>query len=306
MARPQAAFCTVTDLRRRLGLPDKKGTATSADWLLADPQADPKIRAAIHNASRLVEGRCLRTFVPYVSERTYDAVGQQITSHSLRLDEDLLELSELVNGTGETIAGTDYVLDDLNSDVKWQVRLKRFTSSSFFYSGTSGIEGVISVSGTWGFHDDWANAFTDTLDTVQSNPLLIGDSLLTVSNTIGENLYGLLRFEVGMILRIGTELLLITAVNTTTQKLTVVRGYLGTTAAAHLQAVKIYSYQPVADIQDATAKLAIYFYQRNDTTGGEIQVLDSGYVLKDTTVEGILRQIEHRTRYEVGAVGGNP
>ncbi len=73
----------------------------------------------------------------------------------LRLDEDLLAVSELLNGDGKEIDSADYVLEPANSYPKNRIRL-RGTAAAYWVGGDNGNEQAICVTGLWGYHDQYA------------------------------------------------------------------------------------------------------------------------------------------------------
>ncbi|MCD4686116.1 MAG: hypothetical protein K8S97_09290, partial [Anaerolineae bacterium] len=124
---------------------------------------------------------------------------------------------------------------------------------------------ALSVEGTWGYHPDWDNAWADSGDTVQDNPLSSSATTLTVSDVDAAQVTGYgQRFAVGQLLRIEDEYLHVLALNTTSNTLTVARGVNGTTAASHAQNTQIDVYAVPADVRGACLRMASWLYKQPD------------------------------------------
>lgn len=226
---------------------------------------DPRIETLNHDypyrkAARLGE---------YSSKAAW-MVGEldRVNSHSdrlLRLLDDALEIVAVTNGDGTAISASDYVLEAQGIYPKWGIRLKRSASTNWL-PGTSGdVEQVISVQAVWGYHERYGEAWANSQDTVQSNPLTIGGTSLVVTDADGQAADSPeQRFQAGQLLKIDSEYLAVTAVNTTSNTLTVTRAANGSTAAAHVQGTAIYIYRPMWTIQQAALRLATWAYRQKD------------------------------------------
>lgn len=236
---------TLYALRARLGL----ATSETSD--------DTRLLHALQAAAAQVERAAGRRFAPRKA-----ALAHTITHPAeLLLDDDLLELTTLANGDGTTIPLNSVILlpDDAPAG-----GLLLTAGSSFVWTHTP-IQAV-TVTGIWGWHDRWATAWRDSSDTVQNNPLSSGATSITVADADGADSTGEIpRFQVGHLLKIESEYLRVTAVNTATNVLTVLRGVNGTTAASHAQNTPIYSYQPAPDIAAITLTRAAQLYREPDS-----------------------------------------
>jgi hypothetical protein len=204
----------------------------------------------------------------------------------LRLDADLLSVETLLNGDGSTISASDYVLEPANEGVKHSIRLLSSSGVKWQY-GTSGRrEQVISVTGLWGYHPNYATAWLDSLDTVQSNPLTIGGTSLTVSDADGAaaDLQSP-RFQAGQLLKIESEYVNVIAVNTSTNVLTIKRAANGTLAAAHAQSTPISIYRPLDDIVMAALRLVAWRYTQKDANSFDREaILGTGIAITPSAV----------------------
>lgn len=194
-----------------------------------------------------------------VFDRAYSA-GEAVPS--LILQDDLLDLVELTNGDGEEIVAGSYVLQP-NRSTPYSV-LKLRGGEQWRANEDGNIAGALSVTGLWGYHTDYENAFVDSLDTVLNNPLTAGGKTITIDDAggVAADLESP-RFQVGQLLRIEDEFLYLVGVQD--KSLTVVRGYNGTTAAAHAQGTKIEIYRPEGFIVQACERLVKWRYTQRDT-----------------------------------------
>jgi hypothetical protein len=241
-------IATLYALRQRLGL----ATTDTAD--------DPRLLDALQSASLQVERLSNRRFCP--RRATLEQNVNIFQASELLLDDDLLELTTLVNGDGSTIDPANIVTIPGNDG---PISVIRLTGGEAFTWENTPIRAV-SVTGVWGWHDRWSEAWRDSGDTVQDDPLGDGATSLTVTDADGADSEQVSpRFQVGQLLRIEDEYLRVLAVDTSTNIVTVQRGANGTTAAAHVQSTAIDVYRPVADIESLVVRWAAWLYKDADT-----------------------------------------
>lgn len=264
-------YTTLTSLRRR------RFQAGSA----APTTDDTFLDACIDQASRWITRQTRnRVFVPYYQARQfrYTSVTEYVygsvwlpeiwwtTFGKLMLDEDLLSVTTLTNGDADStvITADQYDLMPLNNTPYEWIELTSDSGAAWEFENRSSN---VTVAGLWGFHPDYANAWA-SIDTLQTAITTTDATTITVSNAA--------LFEDGDYLLIDSEIMRVTATNTTPapDQLTVLRGQNNTTAATHLisAAVKVYRFVP--DIQLATERLAIWFYDNRDSVQNSIEVVD--------------------------------
>lgn len=193
----------------------------------------------------------------------------------LWMDDDLLEVTALTNGDGTVFQGSAFNLKPANIYPKHSIFLLTSANVSFNTPASGEKANAISVVGYWGYHDRYAEAWEDSLDMVQNNPLTAGATSLTVGDADGVTQDGQTqRFQAGQMLKIENEFVLLSAVNNTTNVCTIKRGYNGTTAAEHVQGTKIYIYRPPANIQAACIRLTAWRYRQKD-----VDVFDKSAIL---------------------------
>jgi hypothetical protein len=239
-------YATLADLRRYLGLT----SAQTGD--------DDLLLMLLGAASRLIEGYAGRQFYPVRQSRAYTVDSPAL----LLLRGDLLDLHSLTNGDGSAIPAAAYHLEPAGEAVKSSIVLDR-TQAVFTHDGDP--VDAISVEGTWGCHPGWPDAWAESGDSVQDDPLAAGATALTVTDADapGPTGYGV-RFAVGQLIRIADEYLHVLAVNAATNVLTVARGVNGTTATSHDQGTDIDIYCPPEDVRQACLRVANWLYKQKD------------------------------------------
>lgn len=232
-------------------------------------------------ASRDWERLCYgRLFYPRYETRYYD---NPRNTHRLRVDDDLLEISAITTANGsETLTASNY----------WGKSGPSYTttpfnqivvdpqSTDFFYWTDTPLRAT-SVSGYWGFHQDWSNAWIDTLATVDTD----SGSTMTVSSVNGIDLFGFgPRFKTRSLIKLSdgtdTEYALVIGVDYDTDTLTLVRGVNGT---SQLTATgSIYRFQPEYDVVRSVQRLAAWYYRMKDTSRPDLDrpiFTDEGIIL---------------------------
>jgi len=241
-------YVTYSDLKTYLGI-----TGTGDDALLKD---------CCERASRIWDTLTRRRFYELKATRYFDYQDD----YKLHLHDDLLSVTTLTNGDGNTISSSDYYLYPLNAYPKRWIEIDKAGGEFFTYSTTP--QKAISVEGLWGYHDDYDNAWLDSGDTVQDDPLSSSATTLNVSD--GSN------FKVQQVVKIGDEQLYITAISGNV--LTVERGKNGTTAASHDQGTAIYIWAPPADVVHWVLRLAAWLYKAKDAPFMKTGFKDLGIV----------------------------
>lgn len=223
----------------------------------SDTAEDPRLLSCLIAATALIESEAARRFRPLLATRLQSI--DPCHPSELALDADLLTLHSVSHGDSESIA-----LDQLRVLAG---RLSLRSGQTFRYID-SPIQ-TVSVTGIWGYHDDWGNAWRASGDTVQNAPLSSTATSITVTNADGMDVAGLTpRFQVGQIVQIESEYLSIIGVDTDTNVLTVQRGQHGTTAATHVQGTAISIYQPPRTIETLCLRVAAWLYREPNTVNG--------------------------------------
>lgn len=198
----------------------------------------------------------------FVSE--VNAVSE-LASGLLRMDDDLQEVITLTNGNGDVIPSTAFITESANLSPKYGIRLLPSAGHVWQPSAQGNYRQCISVDSLWGYHDDYANAFVDSMDVVLDNPLTSMSNDIHVNDVDG--IAGDLRsdrFQSGNMIVIDNEFCLVISRNTTTNILTCRRGYNGTLAVQHAQGTPIKVFRPMGNIELATCRLTAWRYAQKD------------------------------------------
>ncbi|MHB0964869.1 MAG: hypothetical protein ACYC36_00310 [Bellilinea sp.] len=198
----------------------------------------------------------------------------------LRLDDDLLAVIELKNGDGVAIPSTDYVLEPANVYPKNRIRLR---SGEIWLKSDDGPEQAITLTGLWGNHERYAEAWR-AVDTVQVANMLIGDVLINITNPAD--------YEVGQLLKLEDEFMLLEEIDAVSKKLTVERAVNGTSAAAHALATPISVFQTSGTISQVCMRLVKWRYAQKDVDNfDQSYVLGSGVVSTPTSIPADVARI---------------
>jgi hypothetical protein len=221
----------------------------------ADSSEDTRLLRALEAASLDIERKTNRRFIPRLASILHSIAHSPV---ELALRDDLLELQSVTNGDGSSISLNDIVL--LSNGV-----LRLINGAAFVYEDSP--EDAIEVRGIWGYHPNWSKAWANSGDTVQDNPLSSSATSLTVLDADAGNPP---RFQVGQLLKIESEYLRVTAIDSESNILTVERGAEGTTAAAHVLNTAISIYQVPQDIALLAIRWALWLYREADNGTSEI------------------------------------
>lgn len=240
-------------------------------------------------ASRAFEKFCTnntpptRVFYPTIATRYFDhpktSLNPDGTSQPatiLRVHDDLLEVSGLVTQNGGiTVDAADYDLMLARGNESGFYNHTPYNALVINGTGTQTVFEYATtkiksnhVSATWGYHDNWSDAWEDSSDSVQDDPLSAAATTISVNDSDGADIVGVpVRFRAGQLLQIESEWVFLSSVDHTGNTLTVIRGILGTTAAEHAQNTAIHIYRPMADLVHAVQTLAIHMFRRPESIG---------------------------------------
>ena len=245
-----------------------------------ETSSDAVLQSMIAEASaEFIEGLNERIPMPYEDTRRFG------TSHlyglDLKLRDDLLAVSSITNGNGEAVAGNLY---NLRPDNRYPKHTVELVSNGGTYWNLAYREDRVAISGTWGYVPNYETCWKNSTSVIPEGILTDSASSVTLSTGKGA------LFEVGQYISVVTssarEVMQVTAVSTDT--LTLSRGELGTTAAAHTSADVIYQYRQLADIQQAVREMVVYKYLSKDKIGGTTRIYEGGTLV----VEDISPSVE--------------
>jgi hypothetical protein len=229
---------------------------------------DDVVRLICEAASRYLDAKTHRYFYPLIETRYYDHPAD---ASQLRVDKDLLEISEFTtqNTEVEVTSGQYYLMlaNSYNHTPYDRIVLKTDGSRTrLLYTGT--LQKANAVTGTWGYHEDWSNAWQSSGDSIQdATGISATVTTVTVTDADGADIYGVTpRFKVGQTIKMGDEFAYVTVVTAAdTNTLTVIRGINGSTAAIHAKDVAISVYRPMKDVEDAALAMAKWLWSRRES-----------------------------------------
>jgi hypothetical protein len=118
------------------------------------------------------------------------------------------------------------------------------------------------VNGVWGYHRAYARAWL-AVDTLAAAIVTTTATTFTVVDVGGADVYGFTpRISAGNLVKIDNEIMEVIATTIATNIVTVRRGVNGTTAAAHIIAAPVSTWQTDDNIRRATARQAGMLYAR--------------------------------------------
>lgn len=240
--------------------------------MLADSTLhDAEIMRGLRQVSRRVDGIFKRPnlFAPVIEARdiALSASGINSADRTLMLRPNQGGLSPLLSLTGTTLNGSALVVGTtvqaypVATAPYYQLQLLGDCWSSWYASYCSGRSPNALVTGIWGYHPDYAHAWT-AVDELGAD-LTDSAVVLTVTDVDGETSYGETpRISPGHLLRIDDEWMDVIATVEATNIVAVVRGVNGTTAAAHESGAVVSVWQVDDDVRRAVTRQVAFQYAR--------------------------------------------
>ena len=189
-------------------------------------------------------------FAPYIESRPLQIRAHKVNTPNMTIDLDmyLLALTSVLAGAQDVSSKIIAYIAGFPPFEKLQINVD--TCESWYTLETSPTirrawPEPLTITGTWGWHDDWDNAFVATSIMVTAG---IDDSVTTFNVTATEGAL----FSPGNMILLDSEYMEVTGVSTDT--LTVIRGVNGSTVAAHLQNAPVSILSIPEDIQRVTAR----------------------------------------------------
>ena len=109
---------------------------------------DTLLTTCLTNAQKIIDVRCQRCFEASAdSIKKFDAI-RDVDGATLRLGDDLCQITSVVNGDGSVISSANYVTEPAHSMPFWAIRIKR-SGSPWTYSNDP--EDAIQVTGRWAY-----------------------------------------------------------------------------------------------------------------------------------------------------------
>ena len=253
-------YTNLARVRDYLGLNSAAASGNTAD--------DATLMNFIGRASRSIDRYARRKFYPRNELRRYNYKD----SGKVSLDDDLLELTTLATQNGACTVGSGVMWlstgDNWNRPPYDTIVLDDSSGSVLNFSGT--VQRANEVTGTWGYHEDWANAWVDTGASLNDAYSASGTTLgLAGAGSVGAGASDVWgehpRIAPGDLLKIGDEYFQALGGGTSGNASVVVHGYMnGTTAANHGSGASIARFAPEADIEWATRRPTGWLFGQKD------------------------------------------
>lgn len=235
----------------------------------SDTSQDVALYRLCERVSRMVDRHTNRVFYPYAEQRVFSLPDNV---EKVRID-DFISVTtvEISRDEGASFlassdfGSSDYYKGRYDATQPDGVRIDPLGSYDTLIINKNGAVGSFNagqrslrVDAVWGFADNRDDAWEDTQDTVEDNPLSDSATSVTVNDADGADQWGVTpRFQVGHLNRCESEYWEVTAINTSTDALTAVRGRNGTTAASHVQNTQIDVWRPPEPVKQATIITAV-------------------------------------------------
>lgn len=230
---------------------------------------DDKLMRAVFAASGRIDGvfqSRYRYFMPWIRTITFPIREYMVDSvvNTLALPYPLLSLTSITyNGSAMTV-GTS--VEAYPSGVTPYKVLRMMTFAYDWYNfvawSSSYPEPLVSITGVWGYHGDYVNAWL-SVDTLAAAIVTTTATTLTVADVDGDDAFGFgPRISRGHLIKVDDEYMEVTDTNTTTNVVTVRRGANGSTAATHLISAAVYTWQVEENVKRVTARQASLLYAR--------------------------------------------
>jgi len=249
----------------------------SSGDVTTDTNDDSIMETMLQSVSRYVDDQCHRTFYPRQETRYFDVPEDQTSDMILFTDDDLLSVTTLTNGDTSVITSIQYLLYPKNSYPKQWIKL--LGSSSVFWqaSGAGDNESAISLSGLWGFHNNYTQrgwSVAGTLGAAMSDT-----TTLTLTMTAGHTVLQ------GEIYKIDNEMVNVSSVSVNTVTMAA-RGDNGSTAATHLNGATVYKWNVQPEIKNVVLSTCqnMYDNRNGQSSQGNVTVTQSGIVIRPQDV----------------------
>jgi hypothetical protein len=224
---------------------------------------DAEFLRLAEEVSRFIDNYTHRLFYPRLVTHYFNGNGRASQRIGDWLSITTVSMSDDDGETYTDLAASDWyasVEGDVNSPKSYtHLHISRLSDDySYFYCGQKSLK----VVGVAAYTDDRDNAWEDTTDDVESNPLTSSATSCTVNEAAGAGQWGgAPRFQTGQLLRIESEYCELTDTDQATT-LTLARGRNGTTAAEHAQNTQIDVWRPPAPVTQAVIMQLVRGFNR--------------------------------------------
>lgn len=243
-----AFYCTLADAKALL----KAENATDDALLLA-------LIGQVSARIDLLMASSVSYFQPWTESREYEVCAERVDSMRgvfiLPSGTTLLSLSSATLG-GSTVAVSAYPATRVPITM-----IRRSDGGTWYENGTDEPLTAI-ISGVWGYHRAYAQAWA-AVDTLAAAIVSTTATTFTVADVDGGDPSGFIpRISAGNLVKVDDEIMEVIATTVATNTVTVRRGVNGTTAATHLIAAPVSTWQTDGTVRRVTARQAGLLYAR--------------------------------------------
>ncbi len=232
----------------------------------------------IADASAWIDNYCGQHFDPRIYTKGLNGEVGSVNPLLFLKALPLLAITTLKNGDGSTIASANYTTLPKYDYPKTHVRLTVGNSwltpnqtdatcpSPAPVLDSAYAVDALEITGTWGFHTDYDNAWEDSGSTLGAAVSTTTATQITLDSLTDD-------LDVGHLIRIDSEWLYVVGpveATLTAITRTVKRGVNGSTAATHLSGSTVYVYRPESRIELATRMLVAAMFEAEANATGEV------------------------------------
>jgi len=249
--------------------------ANIADLTGADLAEQVRLMGLARAMSKRFERETWNWFMPFSETRYFDALGGHIVGDTLLLNAPLASLTSVTLADDSSLT-VDTDVRIIPRTITPGYALQLLLDTNVWTNFTTDWREAIQVAGVWVARSRYsADAWVDTDDAVGNDPLTSSGTSITVASAVGADTLGVVpRFDIGQLIRIDSEYMVVTGVNYTSDKaITVLRGQNGTTAAAHDNTTQIDRFDVEPEI---VRECAVAISTKSADIGREMQVPTTG------------------------------
>jgi hypothetical protein len=176
----------------------------------------------------------------------------------------LLAMTVVTIGTATLTVGTDVVGYPSTSVPPFKYLRLRTGNSWYGYCSSNALDPLtLTITGIWGIHRDYLHAWVKVDDITNVGGITDSATSMTVADVDGVDQYGATpRISTGNVLRVGTEYMDVSATDTATNTITLIRGVNGSTAASHNQGDDVDVWQVEESVRHVVARQSGLMYAR--------------------------------------------
>jgi hypothetical protein len=244
-----AFYCTLADAKAAI-----RADNTTDDSLLLNLVGQASARIDLLMASPTPY------FQPYTEARQYEIRYDNVDSGRgvfiLPSGEVMLAL------TSASLNGSALSSVDAYPSLRVPIKMIRRTDGCGWYENGTDDPPTVTITGVWGYHRAYSRAWL-AVDTLAAAIVTTTATTFTVVDVDGADVYGFTpRISAGNLVKIDSEIMEVIATTVATNTVTVRRGVNGTTAAAHIIAAPVSTWQTDDNIRRVTARQAGMLYAR--------------------------------------------